>query len=132
MTLLDTDVCIGILHANPLVIEHLKASSGPLAVPGMVVGELYYGVEKSDWREHNLERTEKLLVSLPVYHPDTETMRIFGRLKAQQERNGTPVADADTIIAATALSFGASLATGNIRHFSRFAELKVENWFAWT
>ena len=42
---------------------------------------------------------------------------------------GTPVDDADVLIAATALTLGSPLATGNVRHFSRFSDLTLVNWF---
>jgi predicted nucleic acid-binding protein len=120
MIFLDTNICIGILHANPIVLSHIRAASEPLAIPGMVEGELYYGVEKSSDPKTNLARTENLLRSLPIYHPTSGIMRLFGRLKAELERKGTRVDDADVLIAATAIEFDATLATGNIRHFKRF------------
>ena len=83
MILLDTNICIGILHANPVVLSHIRTTAEPLAIPGMVQGELYYGVEKSSNPEINLLRTENLLRSLPVYHPNSSIMRLFGRLKAE-------------------------------------------------
>lgn len=128
MILLDTNICIGILHANPIVLSHIRAASEPLAIPGMVEGELYYGVEKSTDPEANLARTENLLRCLSVYHPTSAIMRMFGRLKAEQERKGMRVDDADVLIAATAIEFDATLATGNIRHFARFEGLKYLNW----
>ena len=41
---------------------------------------------------------------------------------------GTLVEDADVLIAATALVHGMSVATGNVRHFERFADLEVVEW----
>ena len=128
MILLDTNVCIGILHANHVVLSHVRKASEALAIPGMVQGELYYGIEKSAFPERNRARAENLLRNLPVYHTNDEIMRRFGRLKAEQEKNGTKVDDADVLIAATAIELGATLATGNIRHFSRFLDLKYVNW----
>ena len=128
MILLDTNICIGILHANPVVLSHIRAVTEPLGIPSMVQGELYYGVAKSSNPSHNRLRTETLLRDLPVFHTTTSIMRLFGRLKAEQEQNGTRVDDADVLIAATALDLGATLATGNVRHFSRFNGLKYVNW----
>lgn len=128
MILLDTNICIGILHANPVVLAHIRDTTEPLAIPGMVQGELYYGVEKSSNPEANLARTENLLRTLPVYHPNSAIMRLFGRLKAEQERTGSRLDDADILIAATAIETGSTLATGNVRHFSRFSELDYVNW----
>ena len=130
MILLDTNICIGILHANPKVLGHVQAVSEAIGIPAMVEGELYYGVEKSDFREENLVATNKLLKGLVVYHTTDEIMRKFGDLEASLERQGRRVDDADVIIAATALTLDATLATGNAGHFSRFDGLKIENWFS--
>ena len=128
MILLDTNICIGILHANPVVLSHIRSATEPLAIPGMVEGELHYGVEKSSDPIHNRIRTENLLRNFPIYYPNSPIMRMFGKLKAEQERLGARVDDADVIIAATTIVLDATLATGNIRHFARFADLKYENW----
>ena len=130
MILLDTNVCIGILHANPKVLGHIHSASEAIGIPAMVEGELYYGVDKSDFREENLVATSKLLKSLVVYHTTDEIMRKFGELKASLECRGRRIDDADIIIAATALTLDATLATGNTSHFTRFDGLKVENWFS--
>lgn len=130
MILLDTNVCIGVLHANPKVLGHVQTASEAIGISAMVEGELYYGVEKSDFREENLVATNKLLKSLVVYHTTDEIMRKFGGLKASLERQGRRIDDADVIIAATALTLDATLATGNSRHFARFEGLKIENWFS--
>ena len=53
----------------------------------------------------------------------------FGDLKAALEKSGNRVDDADIIIAATAICNDATLATGNVKHFSRFEGLKLQNWF---
>ena len=118
MILLDTNICIGILHANPKVLGHVQVANEVIGIPAMVEGELYYGVEKSDFREENLVATNKLLKSLVVYHTTDEIMRKFGDLKASLERQGRRVDDADVIIAATALTLDATLATGNTGHFA--------------
>ena len=55
-------------------------------------------------------------------------MEKFGELKAVAESSGKRVDDADVLIAATALRYGAVLVTGNARHFSRFAGLEIEDW----
>ena len=130
MILLDTNICIGILHANPKVLGHVQAASEAIGIPAMVEGELYYGVEKSDFREENLVATNKLLKSLVVYHATDEIMRKFGYLKASLERQGRRIDDADVIIAATALTLDATLATGHTGHCARYDGLKIENWFS--
>ena len=57
-----------------------------------------------------------------------DLMARFGVEKARLIASGTPVEDADVLIAATALVCGGRIATGNVRHFSRFANLEVMAW----
>jgi len=126
---LDTNVCIAIMHADERVLKRVRQVHESVAVPAIVAGELYYGVAKSSCVEKNMETTEKFLAALSVYHTSNEIMKLFGMLKAKLELNGTRIDDADVLIAATALVYGAKLATGNVRHFKRFDGLQIENWF---
>ncbi len=53
-----------------------------------------------------------------------------GELLAELFRQGTPIGLEDTLIAATALSRGLVMVTGNTRHYSKVAGLKIENWLS--
>jgi tRNA(fMet)-specific endonuclease VapC len=57
-----------------------------------------------------------------------EAAEIYGRLRSDLERKGTPLADPDLRIAATALAHTATLITGNVRHCGRIPGLSVEDW----
>ena len=131
MILLDTNVCVGFLHKDSAIIQRLSSAlvEDDVAIPGMVEGELYYGVEKSARREENLTLTESFISKMGVIHADDAVMKKFGDLKAALEKTGKRVDDADIIIAATAICNNATLATGNVKHFSRFEGLKLQNWF---
>ena len=129
MILLDTNVCIGFLHGDRRVLSRHAQATELMSIPGMVLGELYYGIEKSQNRAENLLQTERFLGTIPVVHADDAVMKKFGDLKAALEKSGNRVDDADIIIAATAIRNDATLATGNVKHFSRFEGLKLQNWF---
>lgn len=60
--------------------------------------------------------------------PDLASARLFGEVKARLATAGQPVADADLFIAAITLSRGATLVTGNRRHYERIPGLVVEDW----
>ena len=53
---------------------------------------------------------------------------MYGRLRAELERNGRPLAEPDLRIAAIALARELTLVSGNARHFGRVPGLRVENW----
>ena len=129
MILLDTNVCIGFLHGDRRVLSRHAQATELMSIPGMVLGELYYGIEKSQNRAENLLQTERFLDTGSIVHADDAVMKKFGDLKAALEKSGNRVDDADIIIAATAICNDATLATGNVKHFSRFEGLKLQNWF---
>ena len=130
MILLDTNVLVGILRGDSKLAARFAEHSGDIAIPAMVLGELHYGTEKSSNPERNRLAVEELLEALPVMHTTDEIMVLFGKLKASLARRGEIVADADLLIAATALFYDATLVTANVRHFSRFDDLKLDNWGA--
>ena len=130
MILLDTNVCVGILHSDPKVASHLAESNDLIAIPGMVEGELYYGIEKSTRKSENKAATEEFREGVEIVYSDHEIRAKFGELKETLEQRGTRIDDADLIIAATALCRNAALATGNVKHFERIDGLRIENWFA--
>lgn len=70
----------------------------------------------------------RFLTTLPVLTPDLASARLFGEVKARLATAGQVVADADLFIAAVALSRGATLATGNRKHYERIPGLVLEDW----
>lgn len=128
MILLDTNVLVGILRGDSKLAARFAEHSGDIAIPVMVLGELHYGTEKSSNPARNRLAVAELVDALPVMHTTDEIMALFGKLKASLARRGEIVADADLLIAATALFYDATLVTANVHHFSRFANLKLDNW----
>lgn len=95
----------------------------------VTLGELLYGAHRSSRTEALLQRIEETLVAeLPVLPFDAAAARRYGELRAELERRGTPIGDADTRVAAIALSRGLAVMTGNERHFRQVPDLEVENW----
>lgn len=128
MIILDTDVCIDILHGDPVVCGRLDACGDEVAVSGMTAAELFYGAEKSSKPDENRMRVERFLAVVPVLPLDENTIRTFGSVKAYLAGTGRAIPDADLLIAATALSRFQTLATGNAKHFRRVLGLRLENW----
>lgn len=129
MKLLDTNICAGILRGNKDVLARYLENAGNVAMPAMVVGELYFGVEKSRDKVKNLGLLKSLMSVIPSVQTSDAIMRKYGELRARMELAGTRVDDADLIIAAMALELGVTLVTGNVKHFRRFEGLQIENWF---
>jgi predicted nucleic acid-binding protein len=95
-------------------------------ISAVTVGELYHGACRSAARERHLVNIEeRLLPTVTILPYDTSVAKIFGQLRADLERAGTRLDDADLQIASTALHHGLELVTGNVRHFERVAGLYV-------
>ena len=96
----------------------------------ITLGELLYGAYRLGPRAGALlERMENaLLPNLAVLPFDAPSARHYGEIRAELERSGTPIGDADLRIAAIALARGLTVVTGNVRHFERVPGVSVENW----
>ena len=123
MILMDTNVCIKILRGRKDAVKAFSENAGDVAVPFMVLGELYYGVARSKDPALGKSLVDRFAKALPVVDSSPAIMARFGAEKAQLMAAGTPVEDADVLIAATALECGGRIATGNVRHFNRFRNL---------
>lgn len=91
--------------------------------------ELWYGVSKSLRAAENTARLEAFLAGPleSVAFGDDDSV-VAGRVRAQLEREGTPIGAYDTLIAAQALRIGAILVTANVAEFSRLRDLRIEDW----
>jgi len=97
------------------------------------VGELFKGAFRSHARVRHLKNIEeRVLPAITVLPFDVATARVFGELRAHLEDRGELLPDADLQIAATALHHELELVTGNVRHFERIPELKINRVLAQT
>ena len=94
----------------------------------ITVSELNYGVEKSKWRKANTALLEKFLRDFQIIPYDERAAKLCGTLRAALEKKGRPIGPLDTLIAAHAVSIGATLITHNTREFGRVPGLTVEDW----
>jgi predicted nucleic acid-binding protein len=61
---------------------------------------------------------------------DVAVARVFGKVRAHLEQAGSILPDADLQIAATALYHDLELVTGNVRHFERIPDLRINRILA--
>lgn len=112
-----------------------KFSSIPDAlqcISSITVGEIVYGAHKRPERREFLLRQleQEVLSRLEVLSFDERAAREYGPLRLNLERQGGVIGEANTRIAAIALSGGLTIVTGNVRHFGRVPGLPIENWLA--
>jgi len=130
--LFDTDVISSLMKGSGSqgLMERLEAASGESqAISSITVFEVYYGAYRSiDPRRFIKLFETKVLPVVEIISFDDNAARIAGKLRAERERSGRPIAPGDLQIAAVALASGRILITGNTRHFMNIPGLDIENW----
>ena len=130
MWLLDTNICIYLIKRKPeAVLRRLRGVDiAQVALSSITVAELQYGVAKSTHPEQNMLALAAFLAPLEVEAFDDAAAAVYGRIRADLERRGTPIGSMDLLIAAHALALGRTIVTNNTREFIRVVALKVEYW----
>lgn len=129
MWMLDTDTCSYLLREHPQqVLARLDAvARDEVALSTVVSAELRYGAARVKSRK--LATTiERWLALFVIVSWDDEAAQTYARIRAAVEAKGKPIGNLDLLIAAHALSRGATLVTNNTRHFSQVPGLRIENW----
>ena len=129
--LLDTNiVSYFVKGVSGSLVQRMQVGLGAqdIAISAITRAELRYGVGLMDKFDKRRRRIDLLLKELPALPWGDEAADEFGRLKAYLRRNGTPVGDFDTQIAAHALAEDLILVTHNTRHFENVPGLKLEDW----
>ena len=132
-TLLDTDILSELLKQRNAAVTNKAAAylqqHGQFTISAFSRFEIRRGFFAKQ-ASQQLTRFETFCAHslvLPV------TDAVFDRaaiLWADAQAGGHPCADADLLIAATALTQNLVLATGNLRHFAWISGLRTEDWRA--
>ena len=132
MFLFDTDTLSQVMKPNPssaLLSRLASVSPDEQFTSSITVGELVYGAHHGPRTEYHLRQLEEIVWPMVQILPfDRASGEIYGSLRADLERAGTPLGEPDLRIAAIALTNNLTVVTGNVRHFSRVRGLRVENW----
>lgn len=117
---------------DPRVIDWLRAHEGNVVVDAIVLGELYAGVLRlpAGRRRTELDRWfESVVAVLDCLPWDGAVSRRWARLVVRLQRRGRSLPLLDSMIAATALEHGLTVATRNVRDFKE-AGVSVVDPFA--
>ncbi len=132
---LDTTAFSAAMRQEPELTSFLQRHRpGKISTVPPVIAEIEYGIHRFDplskrfklLREQQ-ERLLKLILVLP-WNPESSVM--FGKIKAELEKAGTPIDDFDVAIAAITIAHNAELVTANLVHFKRVEGLSSRHWEA--
>ena len=129
--MLDTNICIYLVQRHPPeVIERLEAhDEGDVVMSVVTYAELRAGLSiHAAGRSRDEQALLLLARRIPVLNFDAAAAERYGILRAavrDRRRNAL-----DRLIAAHAISVGATLVTNNQTDFVDYPGIEVENWVA--
>lgn len=128
--MLDTNICIYIINNKPQYIKDrfLQYRIGNIAISSISVAELYFGVEKSQYKEANTNALNTFLTHLEVIDFAHKEALTYAKIRADLEYKKSLIGAMDMLISAVALANDLTLITNNTKEFQRVKNLKIENW----
>lgn len=128
--MLDTNICIySIKHKPEQVFLRLQEHEpADICISSVTYAELVHGVEKSQAIEKNRLALALLLSNIEILNFDANAAEFYGKIRADLEKQGTPIGPLDMMIAGHAKSLNYTVVTNNTKEFNRVPGLKFENW----
>jgi len=124
--LLDTNIVIALFEGEKNVVQNI-GDTREVFVSSVVLGELYYGAQKSSRVSENLDRLDDFALTTSVVFTDTDTARQYGQLKEELRRIGSFIPENDIWIAAHTRQHSFSLASRD-EHFNVVAGIDLLMW----
>jgi tRNA(fMet)-specific endonuclease VapC len=129
--LLDTGTMGDLINDRHGVRDRVKAAwrrGDRIGTCWPVVGELWYGLERSASRERNLSSLIRTLNEVLKWPFEDEAAKQFGRLRHELRRVGRVIQIVDMQLAAIAFALGNCTVVTKDGDLSDVPGLHVENW----
>lgn len=128
--MLDTNICIYAIKDKPESVIRKVLAQNPedLCISVITYAELMHGVEKSQAVEKNRIAMSLFLSAITVLDFNSRAAEVYGEIRAELEKKGTPIGPMDLLIAGHAKSQNLVLVTNNTREFARVTGLQIEDW----
>ncbi|SOY71053.1 type II toxin-antitoxin system VapC family toxin [Cupriavidus taiwanensis] len=124
----DTNMCIYLMkNQPPRVAERLaQCFEGDVVLSAISLAELEYGVTVSRDPQRARRALQALIGRVPVLPLNAAAARAYGPVRAAtRERKADAL---DKLIAAHAIAEGLTMVTRNVRDFTAYPGLRVEDW----
>ena len=128
--MLDTNTCIYIIKNKPenVIQKFMEHNPDDICISAITYAELAHGVEKSGAREKNRIALMVFLSEIQIVTFDDLAAQVYGVVKSDLQKKGTPIGPLDTLIAAHAKALNMTLVTNNTKEFARVDGLEFEDW----
>lgn len=124
--LLDSNIIIDLFRGDQKTIDWIKGIN-EVILPVIVIGELYFGAQKSNHTLRRLQEIERLEEIATILDITKSTARIYGEIKDQLRVKGLPIPENDIWIAAIAKEHNLILHTKD-KHFENVDGISIEKW----
>lgn len=129
MYVLDTNTASAAIKGSARLDRRIgEIPTEQWCISAVTRAELRFGVARRPEATRLAQVVETFLSVVRTEAWDERAADAHGRLRAELAAAGRRIGDFDEMIAAHALALRATLVTDNVRHFSRIAELSIENW----
>ena len=128
--MLDTDVSSYLIKGrSPEIQTHiLNVSPDEICISAITKAELLYGLKRLP-DDHRLQLVVRRYLKIVTILPwDVDAAEYYAEIRHQLVSTGQPIGEMDMMIAAHAMSVGATLVTNNLRHYQRIGPLRIEDW----
>lgn len=128
--MLDTDTVSNLIRGRTPKLDARIAAVPPkqLCVSAVTRGELLYGLMLKEGAHRLARLVDAVLIRVQCLSWDEAAATHFASIAASLHKAGAPIGSMDAMIAGHASAIGAVMVTHNVRHFTRVAGLKVEDW----
>lgn len=126
--LLDTNICSAHMRRPAQLAHRFIQYLDQLAVPTIVLGELYAGADKHPASGRLLGLIDELLEEVHIVDFDADCARGFGRLRGDSLRSGALHSTVDLMIGSVAIVHVLTLVTHNTHDFQSIPGLRLVDW----
>jgi len=125
----DTNIIGYLVRGTSIKLLNRVSLEDPdnLTLNSIVYAEIEYGLRKKS--AHGIaKKVHAFIDNMYIVDFDVSAANIYAQIRATLEKSGSPLDNMDLLIAACAMSSGATLVSHNKKHFSKIKGLKVEDW----
>jgi tRNA(fMet)-specific endonuclease VapC len=126
--LLDTDTCSAHMRRPAQLAHRFIQHAGALAIPTIVLAELYAGAYKHPSPSKLLPLIADLLQEVQLLDFDEACAQQFGQVRGTLLKQGITVSRMDLLIASVALVHNLTLVTHNTADYQSIPGLRLDDW----
>jgi tRNA(fMet)-specific endonuclease VapC len=126
--LLDTDILLFSIRGNATVLgKWAKVAADQWTISAISGYEIQKGVEANPTTKSS-QRATMLLAQLEMEPVSSDVALEAAKIHQALKKKGLSIGPADELIAAHAITLGATLVSNNTKHFENVPGLNLENW----